>query len=129
MPSLWRLAGLDSATPECVSLRFLLTKYPQYRLPICHVERSEAQSKHPRERKRCEHRQCVAINSLFSTRSLSRGSFDRLRMTYWDSRSHIIQSALRNCVVCFSNAYCSKQFAHLAHEPMEPTSLAGTDTL
>ena len=36
-----------------------------------------------------------------------------LRITYSDSRSHIIQSALRNCVVCFSNVYCSKQFAYL----------------
>ena len=52
-----------------------------------------------------------------------------LRMTYSDSRSRCIQPALRNGVVCFSNACCSKQFANLAHEPMEPTSLAGTDTL
>ena len=50
-----------------------------------------------------------------------------LRMTYSDSRSHIIQSALRNCVVCFSNAYCSKSFAHFAHEPAE-TVLDGEPT-
>ena len=41
-----------------------------------HVERNEVQSKHPQERTHCEHRLCVTAHSLFSTRSLSRGSFD-----------------------------------------------------
>ena len=41
-----------------------------------HVERNEVQSKHPRERTHCEHRQCVAKHCLFFIRFLSRGSFD-----------------------------------------------------
>ena len=55
-----------------------------------HIERNEVQSKHPRERTLCEHRLYVAIHCIFFTRYLSRGSFDKLRMTMLEADVAVI---------------------------------------